>query len=140
MGKYMRKSKADPAETEVAQSSLGVRTRAKTLAMRQQAVVSSTGGGSYLELRSRKLEKPIGAETLRMQQSVRRNRTPNFKSRACSRLRVSSTFAVESQEEGVGSQTECERLKDCDETGFCGVGDFDTFLGGNSPDFHAVDR
>ncbi|PSR98458.1 Cyclin-dependent kinase [Actinidia chinensis var. chinensis] len=63
MGKYMRKAKtaADLALKEVAQSSLGVRTRARTLALQrlqkaQQQPVG--GGGSYLQLRSRRLEKP----------------------------------------------------------------------------------
>ncbi|KAL6189623.1 hypothetical protein ACLB2K_041009 [Fragaria x ananassa] len=54
MGKYMRKSKAagDVAVMEVSQAaSLGVRTRAKTLALQRSS-------SSYLQLRSRCLEKP----------------------------------------------------------------------------------
>lgn len=44
---------------ELSQSSLGVRTRAKTLALqRLQTSSASTGGGSYLQLRSRRLLKP----------------------------------------------------------------------------------
>lgn len=67
MGKYMRKAKTagDVAVMEVSQSSFGVRTRAKTLALQrlqksQSPVPSqtSTSSGSYLQLRSRRLEKP----------------------------------------------------------------------------------
>ncbi|OMP03667.1 Cyclin-dependent kinase inhibitor [Corchorus olitorius] len=71
MGKYIRKAKAagDVAVMEVSQSSLGVRTRAKTLALQRlqkssaspaaAAAAPATGGdGSYLQLRSRRLEKP----------------------------------------------------------------------------------
>ncbi|GKV28713.1 hypothetical protein SLE2022_153390 [Rubroshorea leprosula] len=73
MGKYIRKAKTagEVAVMEFAQSSLGVRTRAKTLALQrlQKSLATpatgsaplsagSTGGGSYLQLRSRRLEKP----------------------------------------------------------------------------------
>ncbi|XP_009801646.1 cyclin-dependent kinase inhibitor 4 [Nicotiana tabacum] len=62
MGKYMRKSKKSG---EVSVSPLGVLTRAKTLALSKlvspAATESGSGGdgGSYLELRSRKLIKPF---------------------------------------------------------------------------------
>lgn len=70
MGKYMRKTKSlgEVAVMEVSQSSLGVLTRAKTLALRrlQQSPAPSPSpspaspvpSGSYLQLRSRRLEKP----------------------------------------------------------------------------------
>ncbi|KAK6255159.1 Cyclin-dependent kinase inhibitor domain - like 4 [Theobroma cacao] len=70
MGKYIRKAKTagEVAVMEVSQSSLGVRTRAKTLALQRlqksstsPATVASapvTEDGSYLQLRSRRLEKP----------------------------------------------------------------------------------
>ncbi|XVF38021.1 hypothetical protein REPUB_Repub20aG0062000 [Reevesia pubescens] len=64
MGKYRKTKTAG----EVSQSSLGVQTRAKTLALQRlqksstsPATVASTlvtGQGSYLQLRSRRLEKP----------------------------------------------------------------------------------
>ncbi|XP_073270887.1 cyclin-dependent kinase inhibitor 3-like isoform X2 [Primulina huaijiensis] len=64
MGKYMRKAKTagDTAVMEMSQSSLGVRTRAKTLALqRLQSTAASTAAppedSCYLELRSRRLEK-----------------------------------------------------------------------------------
>ncbi|MQM01688.1 hypothetical protein Taro_034450 [Colocasia esculenta] len=71
MGKYMRKAKitGEVAVMEVAhQSSLGVRTRARTLALQRLQRSSSPtpvpvptaepDDGSYLQLRSRRLEKP----------------------------------------------------------------------------------
>ncbi|KAL4336296.1 hypothetical protein GQ457_07G016300 [Hibiscus cannabinus] len=72
MGKYIRKAKTamEVAVMDVSQSSLGVRTRARTLAL-QRLQKSSTSpataatsptpdssDGSYLQLRSRRLEKP----------------------------------------------------------------------------------
>ncbi|KAK9055655.1 hypothetical protein SSX86_026740 [Deinandra increscens subsp. villosa] len=68
MGKYLKKPKFTAADVvalmEVSQSSLGVRTRAKTLAL-QKLQASTTPDTpppphemSYLQLRSRKLEKP----------------------------------------------------------------------------------
>ncbi|KAJ7961513.1 Cyclin-dependent kinase inhibitor [Quillaja saponaria] len=72
MGKYMKKSKiaGDMAVMEVSpQSSIGVRTRARTLALqRLQKSPSSlsvapnpdASSFSYLQLRSRRLEKPSG--------------------------------------------------------------------------------
>ncbi|KAF8388397.1 hypothetical protein HHK36_027065 [Tetracentron sinense] len=63
MGKYMRKAKisGEVAVMEVSQSSLGVRTRAKTLALQrlQKSTTADTEGASYLQLRSRRLEKPL---------------------------------------------------------------------------------
>ncbi|XP_065873154.1 cyclin-dependent kinase inhibitor 3 isoform X2 [Euphorbia lathyris] len=59
MGKYMKKSQisADVALMELSQSTTsGVRTRAKTLAL--QRLNPDTSSSSYLQLRSRRLEKP----------------------------------------------------------------------------------
>ncbi|WOL09956.1 cyclin-dependent kinase inhibitor 4-like [Canna indica] len=58
MGKYMRKAKVsgEVAVMEVShQNSLGVRTRARTLA----AAAAQDSSRAYLELRSRRLEKPL---------------------------------------------------------------------------------
>lgn len=58
MGKYIRKAKVsgEVAVMEVShQSSLGVRTRARTLA----AAAAQDSSRGYLELRSRRLEKPL---------------------------------------------------------------------------------
>ncbi|ONK57341.1 uncharacterized protein A4U43_C10F19080 [Asparagus officinalis] len=57
MGRYMRKTKSGEIavmELSSPQSAVGVRTRAKTLALQRLQSDSS----SYLELRSRRLEKP----------------------------------------------------------------------------------
>ncbi|KAL4587965.1 hypothetical protein LXL04_000842 [Taraxacum kok-saghyz] len=73
MGKYMRKANLTGdmvAVMDVSQSSLGVRTRAKTLALQKLRATKSTATPpespaaekhselSYLQLRSRRLEKP----------------------------------------------------------------------------------
>ncbi|XP_022735246.1 cyclin-dependent kinase inhibitor 4-like isoform X2 [Durio zibethinus] len=70
MGKYIRKAKTagEVALMDVSQSSLGVRTRAKTLALQRlqkssnspetAASARASSDGSYLQLRSRRLEKP----------------------------------------------------------------------------------
>ncbi|KAG8389091.1 hypothetical protein BUALT_Bualt02G0193200 [Buddleja alternifolia] len=61
MGKYIKKPKTtrDVAVMDVSQSSLGVRTRAKTLALqRLQSSAAAASPADYLELRSRRLEKP----------------------------------------------------------------------------------
>ncbi|PIM98587.1 hypothetical protein CDL12_28930 [Handroanthus impetiginosus] len=66
MGKYIRKPKtsSDVGVMDVSQSSLGVRTRAKTLALRRLQLYATadtspqTPKPDYLELRSRRLEKP----------------------------------------------------------------------------------
>jgi hypothetical protein len=67
MGKYMRKAKVsgEVAVMEVAAAPLGVRTRARSLALqrlqKQQAQgedkEKESAGGEYMELRSRRLEK-----------------------------------------------------------------------------------
>ncbi|KAE8732127.1 putative Proteolysis 1 [Hibiscus syriacus] len=72
MEKYIRKAKAamEVAVMDVSQSYFGVRTRAKTLALQHLqksstspataaiSPVPGSGDGSYLQLRSRRLEKP----------------------------------------------------------------------------------
>lgn len=90
MGKYMRKRKTKATGEVVAVldvSPLGVRTRAKTLALKRLQKSSSgggdggdVGGGCYLQLRSRRLEKPlVGFERKRrkhpLKESKRQNRS-----------------------------------------------------------------
>ncbi|XP_020530959.1 cyclin-dependent kinase inhibitor 5 [Amborella trichopoda] len=62
MGKYMRKGKGsgEVAVMEVSSPSLGVRTRARTLALQKSATATARlqKPTSYLQLRSRRLEKP----------------------------------------------------------------------------------
>ncbi|XP_073156990.1 cyclin-dependent kinase inhibitor 3-like [Henckelia pumila] len=70
MGKYMRKAQAT-SDVAVMEASLGVRTRAKTLALRRlQSTVAAPSleipdSCCYLELRSRRLEKPPQLHTSR---------------------------------------------------------------------------
>ncbi|MQL71675.1 hypothetical protein Taro_003994 [Colocasia esculenta] len=70
MGRYMRKAKitGEVVVMEVShQSSWGVRTRARTLALQRDAspppapapTAPGTDSGSYIQLRSRRLEKPL---------------------------------------------------------------------------------
>ncbi|CAK9183248.1 unnamed protein product, partial [Ilex paraguariensis] len=113
MGKCMRNDKitGGVAVMEVSQASLGVRTRAKTLALqRLQSTTKSptplplNPESCYLRLRSRRLEKcPLLTDTRRQLQEQQKS-TPkgscrgnpeknlhaNFDSRASSRLRMSS--------------------------------------------------
>lgn len=62
MGKYVRDAKVagDVAVMEVSQSTVGVRTRAKTLALQrlQSSAPPPSPDSCYLQLRSRRLEKP----------------------------------------------------------------------------------
>lgn len=103
MVKYMKKAKEanEVALMEVSQSSLGVRTRAKTLALqklKKSTTLSSSSSGSYLQLRNRRLEKPpIGIRThepKRQKQGPKLScvQNPNISSgtRANSRLMVGS--------------------------------------------------
>ncbi|CAH9129407.1 unnamed protein product [Cuscuta epithymum] len=62
MGKYMREAKiaGDVAVMELSQTTIGVRTRARTLELqrRQSAALPPNPDSGYLQLRSRRLEKP----------------------------------------------------------------------------------
>lgn len=103
----MRKAKtaADVALMEVAQSSLGVRTRARTLALQRlqksspapATATTVAAGGSYLQLRSRRLEKPPTDHSKRQKQQQQQGPyqtpvlSPNPNSRK-SRLGVGSEF------------------------------------------------
>ncbi|GMH08023.1 hypothetical protein Nepgr_009863 [Nepenthes gracilis] len=106
MGKYMKKSKsaAEVAVMDVSQSTLGVRTRAKTLALQRlqrtaspSPPTSPANSGNYLQLRSRRLLKPpIFMESKKLKdrsldaplQSP--NPSPNSNARGSSRVRVGS--------------------------------------------------
>ncbi|RXH98013.1 hypothetical protein DVH24_010338 [Malus domestica] len=70
MGKYMKKSKPtrEVAIMEVSDSqpSLGVRTRAKTLAL-QRSLAQPVTSASYLQLHSHRLEKPQILMTKRLE-------------------------------------------------------------------------
>nr|ALV85618.1 cyclin-dependent kinase inhibitor 5 [Prunus persica] len=101
MGKYMRKSKSagEMAVMEVShphphpqsQASLGVCTRAKTLAL-QRSSASPVTSGSYLQLRSRRLEKPPIPLPKRLEPK-RQKPKASSNSRATSRLGVHGSVA-----------------------------------------------
>ncbi|RVW19537.1 Cyclin-dependent kinase inhibitor 3 [Vitis vinifera] len=110
MGKYMRKAKArcEVAVMEVSQPCLGVRTRAKTLALErlqksrprpsppQSPPQQQASSSSYLQLRSRRLLKPpiLVSNSKKHKQNLKEgdveNPNPKVKARASSRLRVGS--------------------------------------------------
>ncbi|KAF7133486.1 hypothetical protein RHSIM_Rhsim09G0055500 [Rhododendron simsii] len=74
MGKYMKKAKTS-GEVALMDSYLGVRTRAKTLALQ-----NSGGGGSYLQLRSRRLEKQtLICDSKRQKQTLKQSPVSNPK-------------------------------------------------------------
>lgn len=110
MGKYMRKVKitGDVAVMEVSQPTLGVRTRARTLALQRLQSSSSSSAATpaslnapdsscYLQLRSRRLEKPSLLRPPPQKQPILRKERcepesdtkPNL--RSSSRLRVSNS-------------------------------------------------
>lgn len=85
MGKYMRKAKvtSDIAVMELSQSSLGVKTRAKTLALQKLEAANSIQDSScYLQLRNRRLEKTNDAVKTQKscgKESFKQNPDENFK-------------------------------------------------------------
>ncbi|KAB2623173.1 cyclin-dependent kinase inhibitor 5-like [Pyrus ussuriensis x Pyrus communis] len=109
MGKYMRKSKptGEVAIMEVSHSqpSLGVRTRAKTLALQRSSAQPVTSA-SYLQLRSRRLEKPPILMTKRLEPR-RQKPKAGSNSRASSRLGVESRCQkAEASEETAAKEEE----------------------------------
>ncbi|KVI12307.1 cyclin-dependent kinase inhibitor 3 [Cynara cardunculus var. scolymus] len=150
MGRYMRKAKLTVdvvAVMDVSQSSLGVRTRAKTLAL-QKLEASKTATTppppeqnselSYLQLRSRRLEKPP------LQQSTcYRQQNPNPRVGGL-RLAIRSGGSV-----SVGSGSSNERVRVLDESQFeadedteanCDLGSEETSFGENNIDFDGRKR
>ncbi|XAR48844.1 hypothetical protein NMG60_11031808 [Bertholletia excelsa] len=99
MGKYIKKAKSagEIALMEVVQSPLGVRTRARTLALQrlQKSSPAPSGGGCYLQLRSRRLEKPPIFDSKRQRQGPKdggvRKPKLNTNSRTGSRLEGGSS-------------------------------------------------
>ncbi|KAF8105213.1 hypothetical protein N665_0161s0013 [Sinapis alba] len=93
MGKFIKKNKLDGALMDVSPSSLGVLTRAKSLALQRRLQkpspkppskqkITDSSGGSYLQLRSRRLQKKppivvIRSTKRRKQQRRKESRNPN---------------------------------------------------------------
>ncbi|KAG2726545.1 hypothetical protein I3760_01G117600 [Carya illinoinensis] len=136
MGKYIRKAKTagDVAVMDVSQSSLGVRTRARTLALQKSPPppTAVSGSGSYLQLRSRRLEKPPillpthdsvpkrhrqgpnnGESCAQQQKEIipdKANSNPNSNPRAGSRLRVASVGSASDWPVSLGPLDEAKNV------------------------------
>ncbi|OIT30650.1 PREDICTED: cyclin-dependent kinase inhibitor 5-like [Nicotiana attenuata] len=164
MGKYMRKSKTtgEVALLEVSHtqsSPLGVRTRAKTLALQRLQKSNSTGngsggdggggGGSYLQLRSRRLEKP-NKEGKRQKYPLKDPNLPNpvknnqSSKTSSTRLRQGHSWNSVSVEERLGDEKKEEinlqetqnEIKD----NSCGEGGVEASFGENLLEFEGRER
>lgn len=148
MGRYIRKAKLSDslAVMEVSQT-LGVRTRAKTLAL-QRLQTNVSDSSCYLQLRSGRLVK---ASTLKSQgnkissrseQNWRQESEIKFGSRSGSRLRVSNSVNSGSGEESrsiirIKNEEGCSESR---ETGHeCDLG-VETSFGENNLDFEPRER
>ncbi|KAJ0581241.1 putative cyclin-dependent kinase inhibitor domain-containing protein [Helianthus annuus] len=129
MGKYLRKPKLTTdvvAHMDLSQSSLGVRTRAKTLALQKLQAAGITQSTpperhcelSYLQLRSRKLEKPPCC----------RQQNPNLVVRSGG----SGSVGPGSDNVSVRGLEEVEAV--------CDFGSEETSLGENNVDFDGIQR
>ncbi|CAH9074335.1 unnamed protein product [Cuscuta epithymum] len=164
MGKYMKKGKitADVAVMELPQSPLGVRTRAKTLALqRLQSLPPSPDSEScYLQLRSRRLQKhPAGLHEDRKKSSnsnvrfAQKQLCPkDSDSLTCrkldlessSRLRVSSVHSSSVASASIGNSGAGEGCfqilsKGCESAEGCDLG-FDDHFGENNLESDARER
>ncbi|KAL6217717.1 hypothetical protein ACLB2K_010934 [Fragaria x ananassa] len=143
MGKYMKKSKitGDIAVMEVSispQSSLGIRTRARTLALQklqqqqlpqlqpQQSPDSDSSSLYYLQLRSRRLEKPP------LQSDGKKPGRPVATSRPSSRLSVGSSADL--------GWDERKETEGCFGNIGCEADDVEASFGENNLDFETRDR
>ncbi|KAH0733892.1 hypothetical protein KY285_009599 [Solanum tuberosum] len=131
MGKYMRKRKTKTTGEVVAVldvSPLGVRTRAKTLALKRLQKSSSgggdggdVGGGCYLQLRSRRLEKPlVGFERKRRKHPLKESKRQNRSLRVREMKGQSwNSVSVEGEEEKKEEVHVQENQKEIDNNGSC---------------------
>lgn len=127
----MRKSKTtgEVALMDVSsqQSSLGVHTRAKTLALQRlqkssssSSAVSTGGSGSYIQLRSRRLEKPPVLVTTSESKRQRCVSNPNSSSRAA--LGAANSSSDGSSESKLGEKrAEVEEIKKNEESVDLGI-------------------
>ncbi|RID66872.1 hypothetical protein BRARA_D01985 [Brassica rapa] len=128
MGKYIKKSKLDGESLplmDVSPSSLGVLTRAKSLALQRRLQKPSSsssspskqktptdcggGGGSYLQLRSRRLQKKPPIVVIRRRKKQRRVRNPNSQNQDSGR---GSGGGDGSRSDSVGESVVCGKAKD----------------------------
>ncbi|CAG7907742.1 unnamed protein product [Brassica rapa] len=130
MGKYIKKSKLDGESLplmDVSPSSLGVLTRAKSLALQRRLqkpspsssspskqktptdCVGGGGGGSYLQLRSRRLQKKPPIVVIRRRKKQRRVRNPNSQNQDSGR---GSGSGDGSRSDSVAESVVCGKAKD----------------------------
>ncbi|KAK4482390.1 hypothetical protein RD792_009545 [Penstemon davidsonii] len=127
MGKYMMtkaKTTSDVSVMEVSQSSLGVRTRAKTLALQRSLTAPSTSKSDscYLQLRSRRLEKHLQKKNSRKARHSCGPKTTSFEE--CFRsgsvgLEIEASFGEnnldsEARERSTRESTPCSLIKAAD--------------------------
>ncbi|KAI3449888.1 hypothetical protein Pfo_006553 [Paulownia fortunei] len=155
MGKYIRKPKttSDVAVKDVSPSSLGVRTRAKTLALRRlqsSATATATADTSlqppkpdFLELRSRRLEKP----PLLRRHVQNSRKTPSPKQGFACRDKENPQIESSPEKPCSGSGFSIEPAKEVDgcferENGGFEIGDseIEASLGENNLDLEARER
>lgn len=115
MGKFMRKAKITrdvAAVMDLSQSSsLGVRTRAKTLAL-QRLQSQNPNSSNFLELRSRRLEKPPPVSTPK--DSSPQNPNPNPNPRQSSKkekegnLGETNTLLASKEDDETGGYDNCD--------------------------------
>ncbi|XP_057480070.1 cyclin-dependent kinase inhibitor 3-like [Actinidia eriantha] len=150
MGKYMRKAKitGDVAVMEVlSQSSVGVRTRAKTHAL-QRLQLTSREPSSYLQLRNRRLEKVIPSlNESKKQQSARKDgssRNPSPRLRLGARPVGSGSVGTVSiscseSEQGVNCEF-AKRVSKKDESGDYNDLGFEASFGENNLELEGRER
>ncbi|XP_076895846.1 cyclin-dependent kinase inhibitor 3-like [Bidens hawaiensis] len=104
MGKYIKKPKLTGPMMDVTHaSSLGVRTRAKTKTLALQNLQASSNSPAYLELRSRKLEKPISRRL-----TCCRQQNPNPNSVGSGSVEDQMKDGEETEEEGCFGENDLE--------------------------------
>ncbi|XP_076924515.1 cyclin-dependent kinase inhibitor 4-like isoform X1 [Bidens hawaiensis] len=111
MGKYIsrRNWKSKPKSIEPPSLGVGVLTRAKTLALRKSPAAAVSSAGSYIQLRSRRLVKPISPKKKRKRSCGNSNNNNNNNKLNPRKLRVvnSSMLKVDSvnSEGSIGENT-----------------------------------
>ncbi|KAA8550636.1 hypothetical protein F0562_002320 [Nyssa sinensis] len=162
MGKYMQKAKitGEVAVMEVSQTSLGVRTRAKTLALQRlqrttaqpPTTTPPNPESSYLQLRSRRLQKPPllnhtkknHQQESRQKECCRQNLNPDLDCNSNLRLSSVKSASVGSinssnKEEGLSGNNRTLRFK-VHETEECKDLGIEASFGENNLDFEGRER
>lgn len=109
MGKYMRRKSKTTGEVSLMEvpSLGGVLTRAKTLALqRAAAAVASAGAGSYIQLRSRRLAKPISPKKSKENCTPTNPNKSSLRGANSSRMKVNSSDSCGSVKKLVDKEEE----------------------------------